>query len=126
MSTKNHRRTTAQEISIKLTKENLFLEKNVGGIGSATQWLDHYEPLKAGNPKSFKKQKQMWDYLKEGRPLKGLLELTMDQRAGKPYVWLDFQLPRGNFEVRFDILAPQMLEFITKYQIGAVSIWKYR
>ncbi len=120
---KENRRTTAQEISSKLTKENFFLETNVNGVVSATPFLDHYDPMKAGKTKVFKKHAQMWQYLKEGWPIKGSLEQIADQKSGALYVWLEFEFPRGIFENRFDILGPQLLEFIQKYQKGAVSFY---
>ena len=105
----------------KLTAKSFFIENNPNGIVNATPFMDYYEPMKR-DEKIFKKHAQVWQLLKEGRAINGLIDKNNDKKSDAPYIWLVMELPRGNFPCRIDLLSDRMLEFFVKYQRAEVSI----
>ncbi|WP_256014228.1 hypothetical protein [Desertivirga xinjiangensis] len=119
---RKQRKTSGSEqgFGAKLSAKGFFLENNSDGISNATPFLDFYDPMKA-TPIKFSEHEEMWQNLKEGWPIDGVLKTTNDKRSGAPYIWVSVKLPRGVQGYRVDVFSDKLLEFFKRYQKLKVS-----
>jgi len=99
--------------------KDMFLETNPEkGIFSATGLLDYTIPM---SPKRRQKEAALWDRLRSGTKIKGILVPGLDKDE-KEYLWIEFELPRGVEQHKVILLSDRMVEFFQKYQTAQVSI----
>lgn len=119
MKKNTNRRSSEQGSDTVYKAKDMFLETNPErGIFSATVLLDYTIPMA---PKRRQKEAALWDRLRSGTSIKGILVPGRDKDDNE-YLWIEFDLPRGIEQHKVIVLSDKMVEFFQKYQTAQVSI----